>query len=102
MFSAASRLPAAPTVARDEPATRAPAPWGLTRMQPYAPRVEVHYRAIGVDPVTQLGRFVDPDGRIVSIDDARMATSDGTRRMTETGGDGHGPSAPADHDEMID
>ncbi|MBQ1158476.1 putative ATP-grasp-modified RiPP [Streptomyces sp. A73] len=37
-------------------------PWGLTRMQPYPRTVVLPAAEVVLDPVTQTGRWVGPDG----------------------------------------
>ena len=86
MFSHASRLPTGSSRERIDEIVLPP--WGLSRMEPYQQIIEVDYAIDGIDPETQLGRYVQFDGNLALIDGKHRATDTNTRNATRTGAGG--------------
>ncbi|MFJ9697063.1 putative ATP-grasp-modified RiPP [Kitasatospora sp. NPDC101183] len=77
--------------------TRTPAPWGISRMGPYAATTTIpHYTPV-IDPETQLAVIVDEHGRTVELGDHGTSTS-GLTPTTTTPGDGSRPGGATDAD----
>ncbi|TQF04373.1 putative ATP-grasp-modified RiPP [Kitasatospora acidiphila] len=80
-----------------------PAPWGTTRMRPYADTPPVAALTAAIDPRTQVAVFHDQQGRTVEM--GKHGTSTDTSAPTSTGGgDGDGQSGgqsqPTDLDSI--
>ncbi len=97
MFSHAHRLPTGSK--RDRIDEVVSPPWGLSRMEPYGEIIEVEYSIDGIDPATQLGRYVQFNGNLVLFDGRHRATDTNTRSATRTsGGDDQDHSNDSDSD----
>ncbi|MFJ3194708.1 putative ATP-grasp-modified RiPP [Streptomyces griseoviridis] len=69
-------------------------PWGVGRLAPYPSVAERPHASVTVDPDTQLGRYLDRDGRPVEM--GKHGTGKGTETKTTTNSD----SAPDEgHDQ---
>ncbi|WP_031065569.1 putative ATP-grasp-modified RiPP [Streptomyces sp. NRRL WC-3742] len=75
--------------------TRTPAPWGISRMGPYAATTTLPAFTPVIDPETQIAVIVDENGRTVELGSHGTSTSGVT--PTQTGPDGQ-PGAPTDAD----
>ncbi|WP_405018193.1 putative ATP-grasp-modified RiPP [Kitasatospora sp. NBC_00070] len=75
------------------------APWGTTRMAPYAETAPVPALTPLIDPETQIAVIVDEHGRTVELGTHGTSTS-GVTPTSTGGGDGKGPgqTAPSDAD----
>ncbi|MFF1558371.1 putative ATP-grasp-modified RiPP [Streptomyces sp. NPDC058279] len=72
------------------------APWGSSRLAPYAATVQLAHASVSVDPASQLGVFRDRHGRVVEM--GKHGTSSGTGTTTSTSPDG----APGTTDQGSD
>ncbi|WP_428934855.1 putative ATP-grasp-modified RiPP [Streptomyces sp. ACT015] len=69
-------------------------PWGAGRLAPYPHVIHRPHASVTVDPDTQLGRYLDREGRPVEM--GRHGTGKGTETTTTTNSD----SAPDEgHDQ---
>lgn len=90
MFSHADRLPMAPTLPVEGVTPSAARPWGVSRMSPYPAVIEVPQFTATIDPVTQVGRYVDADGKVIEL--RHRKTNTGTQEKTQVSkGDGRTP-----------
>lgn len=70
-------------------------PWGLTRMRPLGPPVEVGYVEVRLAPSTQCGVRIDRAGRLIEA--GKHGTNRERKRSQQTGGgDGKNPQPPDD------
>ncbi|MFF4105083.1 putative ATP-grasp-modified RiPP [Streptomyces sp. NPDC001903] len=60
------------------------APWGTTRMAPYAETAQVPPYVPEIDPETQIAVFVDEQGRTVELQDSRTSSSTSGSTSTST------------------
>ncbi|MFI6347485.1 putative ATP-grasp-modified RiPP [Streptomyces sp. NPDC050560] len=68
--------------------TVAQAPWGLRRMAPLRNGTPSPWRYVGLDPVTQTGRWAGEDGGTAPAELGRHGTSVNTYPPTQVGKDG--------------
>ncbi|MET8976203.1 putative ATP-grasp-modified RiPP [Streptomyces sp. NPDC004539] len=63
-------------------------PWGVTRMRPYPETVVLPAAEVVLDPVTQTGRWIDPDGvdRLLVNKHKKSETSKETQTKTSLDG----------------
>ncbi|MGP3688439.1 putative ATP-grasp-modified RiPP [Streptomyces sp. IBSNAI002] len=62
------------------------APWGSSRLAPYATTVQLPHASVTIDPTTQLGIFRDRHGRVAEM--GKHGTSSATGTTTSTSPDG--------------
>lgn len=75
------------------------APWGTTRMGPYADSPAIPALTPVIDPETQMAVIVDQHGRTVEM--GAHGTSTNTSTPTSTGGgDGQGANPTTDMDSI--
>ncbi|MFB6809584.1 putative ATP-grasp-modified RiPP [Streptomyces sp. NPDC056387] len=76
-------------------------PWGASRLAPYPTTIPRPHVSVSVDPDTQLGTFLDRDGRVVEM--GKHGTSSGTETSTSTSSDGQsGNDQGSDQDSSQD
>jgi len=64
-----------------------PAPWGLGRMRPFPPAAVLPYTEVVLDPATQQGLWIGPDGLpVVDAKHKRSETSKETSKQTSLDG----------------
>jgi putative ATP-grasp target RiPP len=99
MYRYADRIPLATAPDRHPaPCTR---PWGLTRLEPFLSVDQVVETVVDLDPSTQLGRYVTPDGVITMAPGKHSRSRRGTEKGTKTGNrkDGSRPGGDTDHEQ---
>ncbi|WP_371479935.1 putative ATP-grasp-modified RiPP [Kitasatospora sp. NBC_00315] len=83
----------------DDRAISPPAPWGITRMEPYPDADPLPALTAVIDPQTQVAVYVDDQGRTVEM--GAHGTSTNTSTPTSTGGgDGQGSNPSTDQDSI--
>ncbi|MDX3003591.1 putative ATP-grasp-modified RiPP [Kribbella solani] len=99
MYRYADRIPLAVPSDRGAPDCRRP--WGLTRLEPFLSLDQVDEAIVGLDPKTQLGRYVRPDGTVTMAPGKHSRSRRGTERGTKTGNrkDGSRPGGDSDHEQ---
>lgn len=104
MFNHADRFPLGPRQDNGRPMPSPPPawPWGLSRMKAFLPSDDSDDSGgipAGIDPLTQVTRYVGPDGRTIAADPKHRKTNTGTESKTRTQnpGDGQGPKSDQDH-----
>jgi putative ATP-grasp target RiPP len=99
MYRFADRIPMAAPAGRP-PGVR-PRPWGLSRLEPFVSVEQIDETVIGLDPKTQLGRYVAPSGVITMAPGRHSRSRRGTERGTKTGNrkDGSRPGGDTDHEQ---
>ncbi|MGW4158667.1 putative ATP-grasp-modified RiPP [Streptomyces sp. NPDC004788] len=76
-------------------------PWGANRLSPYPTTIRRPHVSVSIDPDTQLGTFLDRDGRVVEM--GKHGTSSGTETSTSTSSDGQsGNDQGSDQDSNQD
>ncbi|MGW0737474.1 putative ATP-grasp-modified RiPP [Streptomyces sp. NPDC002851] len=81
--------------------TRDPAaPWGTTRMAPYAETDPVPLRTPVIDPETQIAVVIDEHGRTVELYDHRRTSSSTSNSTSTSTADSYDSddSSDSDHD----
>lgn len=94
MYSHADRLPTGEPLPRG---ATTPRPWGVGRLGPYPPFEAPKYASVEIDPQTQVGQYVDDDGRPVDMSPGH-GTYSGTNPPTGTTGVGDRTSDAPDTD----
>jgi putative ATP-grasp target RiPP len=99
MFRYADRIPLA-AESRRLPAA-CPPPWGLSRLEPFLSVDQVDETVVGLDPESQLGRYVTSDGVITMAPGKHSRSRRGTEKGTKTGNrkDGSRPGGDTDHQQ---
>jgi putative ATP-grasp target RiPP len=64
-------------------------PWGLTRMKPYPDTAVLPAAEVVLDPVTQIGRWIRPDGLDVPVMDRHKRSETSKETNTKTSLDGN-------------
>lgn len=64
-------------------------PWGVTRMRPYPDTVVLPAADVTLDPTTQIGRWVDPDGLDIPGMDRHKRSETSKETSTKTSLDGN-------------
>ncbi len=77
------------------------APWGLGRMTPLRNGEPSQFRYVGIEPTTQTGLWLGPDGRMSPAELGKHGTSVGTYPPTQVGKDGKN-DPDTGHDAMQD
>ncbi|MFD5567643.1 putative ATP-grasp-modified RiPP [Streptomyces cadmiisoli] len=81
--------------------TNAPAPWGLRRMTPLHNGSPSPWRYAGIDPATQMGRWIGEHGAMTPAELGKHGTSVNTYPPTQVGKDGK-VDADSGHDATQD
>ncbi|MFF9345739.1 putative ATP-grasp-modified RiPP [Streptomyces sp. NPDC014734] len=68
--------------------TTATVPWGLTRMRRYPDAVSLPGATVTVDPVTQTGRWIGPDGDVLPATARHKRSETSKETSTKTSLDG--------------
>ncbi|MEW1701135.1 putative ATP-grasp-modified RiPP [Streptomyces sp. NPDC091278] len=68
--------------------SEATAPWGVTRMRPYPEAVVLPAADVFLDPVTQTGRWVGPDGLAMPLTSRHKRSETNKETKTKTSLDG--------------
>ncbi|MEU3045841.1 putative ATP-grasp-modified RiPP [Streptomyces sp. NPDC006984] len=76
-------------------------PWGASRLAPYPTTTHLPHASVSIHPETQLGIFLDRNGRVVEM--GKHGTSSGTETSTSTSPDGQsGNDQGSDQDSNQD
>ncbi|WP_165956805.1 putative ATP-grasp-modified RiPP [Kribbella antibiotica] len=81
MYRFADRFPVSPSVRLG---TSSPAPWGLSRLEPYGSVGVIDEIPAGIDPATQRGVYKLPNGTIVMAPGKHERSRRGVERQTQT------------------
>ncbi|EFL17568.1 putative ATP-grasp-modified RiPP [Streptomyces sp. C] len=78
------------------------APWGSSRLAPYATTVPMPHASVTIDPVTQLGVFRDRNGCVVEMGQHGTASATGTSQTTSPDGQPGATDQSTDQDDQQD